>query len=80
MGGMMLPDMPGLVHGIKGVEPYVLQCDGCLAVFLQGDIPLVSFLHTVRFHHPERGQFNRRMCAECWGAEGVKTMGTGRVS
>lgn len=73
----ILPDIPGIVHGVKSVDPYVLQCDGCLAVFVQGDAPLVTFLQDVTFHYSQPGN---RMCAVCWGAEGVTRDTGGRVT
>lgn len=66
----LLPDMPGRVHGIKHDDPFLLQCDGCgLLVEHDGIEPLIIFIRKIRFDRSD--QYRRRMCGECWAAEGV---------
>lgn len=66
----LLPDLPGLVHGIVASDPvWVIQCDGCgrLAV---GDLDprgrrttLVIQFCGIQFGH--RADDPRRMCGRC---------------
>lgn len=65
----LLPDIPGLVHGIKGCDPYVIQCDDCGLVLTKGDRePLVIFLYRICFN--PRDDDDRRLCADCWREAG----------
>lgn len=75
-----LPDIPGKVHGIVQVDPFIrIQCDGCgyvydgkpgkaaMAVILSG----ILFNHRL-YQHP-RNPDRRRLCPSCrateWGQQ-----------
>lgn len=62
---MTLPDLPGTVHGIKSLDPCIIQCDGCEKTDQGDSIALTVILSDIRFdpHHPDD---HRRMCADCW--------------
>lgn len=66
----VLPDLPGIVHGIKSMSPWTLQCDGCLTVLVKSDEPLIVFLRRIQFLGYRHGD-HRRMCTACWTAEGI---------
>ncbi|GAA1450389.1 hypothetical protein ACFP47_10285 [Nesterenkonia lacusekhoensis] len=66
-----LPDEPGMVHGIKSTDPWVIQCDGCGHILTKGDRePLVIFLGRIIFNPRVYQDDPRRMCADCWRNEG----------
>jgi hypothetical protein len=75
MANILLPDLPGLVHGIVQVEPFVrIQCDGCGFVYdgQPGKLALAVILSGILFnprryrdpHSPDR----RRLCRTCRAA------------
>lgn len=76
---VILPDIPGRVHGIKSEDPFVVQCDGCgTCITHDGRQALTTFFGTIFFSPADN--YRRRMCAECWGKEGVTRDRGGRVS
>ncbi len=62
--GLLRPDLPGLVHGVVGRDPWEIQCDGCGRVDTCN--PVIS---DIRFHAHRFGD-ERRMCKPCWIADG----------
>lgn len=71
-----LPDLPGKVHGIVQVEPFVrIQCDGCGFIYdgkpgkVAAGIILSGILFNHRLYrhpqHPDR----RRLCRSCRAVE-----------
>ena len=65
-----LTDQPGMVHGIKGTDPWVIQCDGCDLTLTKGDRePLVIFLGRIIFN-PQHDGGKARMCPDCWHNQG----------
>lgn len=67
----LLPDIPGLVHGIVAIDPVVIvQCDGCGRVAIgeprrvngRPNLLVIQFCGIV-FGHGTRDQ--RRLCARC---------------
>lgn len=67
----MLPDLPGRTHGIKSINPYVVQCDGCrTTVTHDGREPYPNFFGRIWFANIRSGD-GRRMCASCWKTEGI---------
>lgn len=67
----MLPDATGLVHGIKGTDPWVIQCDGCGLTHTKEDRePLVLLLSRIIFNPRVYQDDPRRMCVDCWRHEG----------
>ena len=66
-----LPDEPGMVHGIKSTGPWVIQCDGCGLILTKGEREtVVIFLSRIIFNPRVYQDDPRRMCADCWQAEG----------
>lgn len=64
----LLPDIPGKVHGIVGLDPLTIQCDDCgvLAVQPEGQLP-GTFLLTVGITFDRsRDRTLKRRCAKCW--------------
>jgi hypothetical protein len=73
---VLLPDIPGLVHGIVQIDPFVrIQCDGCGFVYdgkpgkTAGAILLSGIVFdTKRYQHPQRPD-RRRLCRSCRAVE-----------
>ena len=72
----LLPDLPGKVHGIVQIDPFIrIQCDGCgfihdgepgkaaLAVISSG------ILFSPRRYHDPRNPDQRRLCRTCRATE-----------
>lgn len=67
----LLPDLVGIVHGIKSMSPWTLQCDGCRKVIVKpAGVALIVFLRRMQFLNYGSGD-HRRMCTACWAAEGI---------
>jgi len=68
----LLPDVPGLVHGIVSLDPPTIQCDGCGKTYSHPKVGLAVILSGIRFkpRRIDRYGDRRRMCDECWEAEG----------
>jgi hypothetical protein len=73
---VLLPDLPGLVHGIVQVDPFVrIQCDGCGFIY-DGTPGKVAFgiltcgivFSSRRYQHPQRPD-RRRLCRSCRAVE-----------
>ena len=65
-----LPDAPGMVHGIKNTDPWVIQCDGCGHILTKGEREsLVIFLGRIIFNLQHDGG-KARMCPDCWKHHG----------
>lgn len=62
-----MPDLPGLVHGIKSLDPWTVQCDDCLAVF-SGSIPIRVVQKAI--FNARAGLPGLRLCADCWRVRG----------
>lgn len=61
----LLPDLPGCAHGIKGRDPWVVQCDGCgLTITHDGREPKPTFFQ--RIHFDRHDQYTQRLCQSCW--------------
>lgn len=79
--GDLLPDVPGLVHGIVSLDPPTIQCDGCghLYVHTDGGTLAVAIIRSGINYYPMRYNLpadhplhdQRRLCADCrsreWG-------------
>lgn len=55
----LLPTLPGLVHGIVGCDPWVVQCDGCAAT----ETVRVVALTSIFFNTSDADA--RRLCGGC---------------
>lgn len=56
----LAPTLAGLVHGLVGRNPWVIQCDGCGRT----EARVVLILCNTRFHiNPETD--SRRLCPDC---------------
>lgn len=66
--GVVLPTLPGLVHGIVSKDPYEVQCDECLVV-RGGNAPRHKGLQIIfadMLFNPRRYPGDRRrLCREC---------------
>ena len=65
----LLPDLPGAVHGIVQMEPFVrIQCDGCGFIHDgdPGKAAIAILTSGIRFNMSahSRGD-HRRLCADC---------------
>ena len=58
------PDLPGVVHGIVGRDPWVVQCDGCGLVQTHGWLTVAG--QNICFDPEDTG---RRLCPGCRAAE-----------
>ena len=73
---VLLPDLPGLVHGIVQVYPFVrIQCDGCGFVYdgEPGKVALGILVSGIvfspkRYQDPQRPD-RRRLCRSCRATE-----------
>jgi hypothetical protein len=63
----LLPDVPGMVHGIVSLDPPIIQCDGCGRTHTERTIELAILLSGIQFSPAHPG---RRLCLECRIAEG----------
>lgn len=68
----LLPDLPGTVHGIVQLEPFVrIQCDGCGFIYdgKPGKVALGVILSGITFnakrYHSKRDPDRRRLCRSC---------------
>ena len=57
----ILPDLPVLVHGIKGRDPWLVQCDDCLTVFEEQHLSLAVRKAVFSSRLP-----GFRLCDDCW--------------
>lgn len=69
----LLPDLPGLVHGIVSLDPPTIQCDGCGYVYTRPHLAHAVILSGIGFNAraAQRGD-RRRLCVHCaqdagWG-------------
>lgn len=63
---VLLPDIPGYVHGIVAIEPQTtVQCDGCGTTAT--GTPAQAVIHSgIRFGRPKDGpRDGRRLCRDC---------------
>lgn len=73
---VLLPDLPGLVHGIVQIDPFVrIQCDGCGLIYdgqpgktALGILTCGIVFSPKRYQHPQRPD-RRRLCRSCRAAE-----------
>lgn len=65
-----MPDLPGIVHGIKSLSPCVIQCDGCGKTDTGDKIALTAILSDISFNPRVLDSDRRRMCAACWKIAG----------
>ena len=66
----IMPDLPGYVHGIKSVDPPIIQCDGCGLVDEGEPGDRIGFhivMSEIKFN--PRGRARVRMCKACWSKE-----------
>ena len=66
----LLPTVPGMVHGVVGVDPLRFQCDRCGFVASAADMPMIIAAHSSGFDTRFTGD-PRRLCAECREARWV---------
>lgn len=64
-----LPDLDGYVHGIVGLNPPTVQCDGCGKLYRRDSIALAVLTSGIQFN-PRATNDHRRMCATCWERAG----------
>ena len=63
---LLLPDVPGKIHGIVSLDPPTVQCDGCCATYTGR-----TLARAVMFHFsPRREHDDRRLCRDCAKAAG----------
>ena len=66
---LLLPDMPGKVHGIVSLDPPTVQCDACAATHTSRT--LARAVIDSEFHfNPGREHDDRRLCRDCAKAAG----------
>lgn len=72
----LLPDLPGKVHGIVQLEPFVrVQCDGCGYIYdgkpgkVALGVILSDILFNPRLHEHPRNRDRRRLCRSCRAVE-----------
>lgn len=65
-GSVALDDLLGYVHGVKGKNPWVVQCDDCLTCF-SGDW-LLGVAKSAVFNNREGSK--DRLCYPCWEKRG----------
>jgi len=63
---VLLPDIPGLVHGIVSLNPPTIQCDGCGITYSHPSTAHAVITSGIQFHHthPEL-----RLCRDCRSKE-----------
>lgn len=60
----LLPTLPGMVHGIVGRDPWVVQCDGCGGT--ETSEHLILAVHYAEFNPRLYGKGDRRrLCDDC---------------
>lgn len=64
---VLRPTLPGHVHGIVGIDPPEIQCDGCGRIDTGERLAMTAIRSDIRFLD---GSSRRRMCTPCWEAEG----------
>ena len=57
--GNLAPTLPGVAHGIIGVAPWRVQCDGC------GAVETIKLLVLMRTRFNPVTADPRRMCGDC---------------
>ena len=62
-----LPNLPGKTHGIKHINPIIVQCDDCLSAHTHR--VSVTAVRAVSFK-PRHGFKRLRLCAGCWADRG----------
>ena len=69
---LLLPDVPGKVHGIVSLDPITVQCDGCAKRVDHRTLGLSSDHHNltiitcgIEFNSRLSGIDDRRLCREC---------------
>lgn len=65
----LLPDIPGKVHGLVSLDPPTVQCDGCGLLYSRSHLGLAVLTSGITFNLRAEND-HRRMCAQCWDAEG----------
>ena len=74
---ILLPDVPGKVHGIVSLDPLTVQCDGCAKRVDHRTLGLSSDHHNltiltsgIEFNSHLSGIDDRRLCRDCAKAAG----------
>ena len=69
---LLLPDVPGKVHGIVSLDPITVQCDGCAKLVDHRTLGLSSDHHNltiitcgIEFNSRLSGIDDRRLCRDC---------------
>lgn len=67
-GTELLPDLDPerYVHGIKSLEPPIVQCDGCGKTHSESKLSLTILLSHIVFNPRTPADSHRRMCGDCW--------------
>lgn len=70
---VLLPDVPGCVHGIVALDPPTVQCDGCAWTYSDRTFPMALINSGIVFHRLGRRADPRRLCSSCrdqeWGED-----------
>ena len=66
-GACSLPDIEGIVHGVKDLDPCTVQCDGCLTVWW--GTPEINVLRKATFKKLDADK-GARYCSACWASRG----------
>lgn len=75
----VMPDLPGYVHGIKSINPWIVQCDGCGGT-RSGAKASEAILGRDRIEfNPRANTPEIRMCHACWIEAGWHDEYTGWV-
>lgn len=62
-----LPNLPGKTHGIKHINPIIVQCDDCLSIHTHRvGVTAVRAVSS----KPRHGFKRLRLCAGCWANRG----------
>ena len=56
-----LPDMPGMIQGIKSVDPFIVQCPVCDKCYSG-----IAILAVSRVPFNNRAEQPGRRCLDCW--------------
>ena len=66
-GAGPLPDIEGIVHGVKDRDPWTVQCDDCLTIWW--GTPGINVLRQATFKQRDHEK-GARYCSECWASRG----------